>query len=123
MCQELLIASCVAQIRFESAESKIRQAFSNPCLAKIFHSAETYPMKYSLPFLPTQRIAQALALIVAVTAACTSFSACAGPAYRHQARVENRIDRRQDRIEDRIERRQDRWNTDSSGTQSESDDD
>jgi hypothetical protein len=78
-------------------------------------------MKHLLCYIPTERIAQALTLIVAVTAACTFFSACAGPAYRHQARVENRIDRRQDRIENRIDRRQDRWNTDSGSTHSESD--
>jgi hypothetical protein len=42
----------------------------------------------------------------AATAACTFFSACVGTAYRHEARVENRVDRR----DDRWDRRDDRWN-------------
>jgi hypothetical protein len=54
-------------------------------------------MKNSLYSIPTQRIARGLVLVFAATAACTFFSACVGPAYRHQARVENRVDRRHDR--------------------------
>ena len=63
-------------------------------------------MKNSLSSIPTQRIARSLLLILAATAACTFFSACVG----HQARVENRQDRRadrQDRRQDRQEQRQD----------------
>ena len=54
-------------------------------------------MKNSLCSTPTRQIARALVLMFAATAACTFFLACAGPAYRHQARVENRVDRRHDR--------------------------
>ena len=53
-------------------------------------------MKNSLCSIPTQRIARALLLMFAATGACTFFSARAGPAYRHHARVENRVDRRHD---------------------------
>ena len=51
-------------------------------------------MKNSLSSIPTQRIARGLVLTFAATAACTFFSACFGTAYRHDARVENRVDRR-----------------------------
>ena len=44
-----------------------------------------------LSSIPTQRIARTLLLTLAATAACTFFSACVG----HQARVENRQDRRE----------------------------
>ena len=57
-------------------------------------------MKNSLSSIPTQRIARALVLIFAATVLCTFFSACVGPAYRHGARVENRVDRRHDRWND-----------------------
>jgi hypothetical protein len=61
-------------------------------------------MKTSLSSIPTQRIARALLLILAATAACTFFSACAG----HEARVERRQDRREDRQERRADRQADR---------------
>ena len=64
-------------------------------------------MKNSLTSIPTQRIARSLLLILAATAACTFFSACAG----HERRVERRQDRREnreERREDRRENRQDR---------------
>ena len=63
-------------------------------------------MKNSLSSIPTQPIARTLPLILAATAACTFFSACAG----HERRVERRQDRRENRQErraDRQERRQD----------------
>jgi hypothetical protein len=63
-------------------------------------------MKNSLSSIPTRRTARALLLMFAATAACTFFSACVGTAYRHEARVENRVDRRHDRWD----RRHDRWN-------------
>jgi hypothetical protein len=47
-----------------------------------------------------QRIARSLLLILAATAACTFYSACVG----HQARVENRQERRADRQERRENR-------------------
>ena len=59
-------------------------------------------MKTSLSSIPTQRIARALLLTLAATAACTFFSACVG----HQARVENRQDRRADRQERRADRQE-----------------
>ena len=48
-----------------------------------------------------QKIARSLLLILAATAACTFFAACVG----HQARVENRQERRADRQERREDRR------------------
>ena len=52
-------------------------------------------MKNSVSSIPTERIARMLLLILAATAACTFFFACVG----HQARVENRQERRADRQE------------------------
>src|SRR5262245_63646110 len=43
---------------------------------------------------PHQWISRALLLMFAATALCTFLSACYGTAYRHEARVENRVDRR-----------------------------
>ena len=63
-------------------------------------SLELDSMKTSLTSIPTRRIARALLLTLAATAACTFFSACVG----HQARVENRQDRRADRQERRADR-------------------
>ena len=60
-------------------------------------SSELGCMKTSLSSIPTKRIARSLLLILAATAACTFFSACVG----HQARVENRQERRSDRQERR----------------------
>jgi hypothetical protein len=57
-------------------------------------------MKTSLSSIPTRRIARALLLTLTATAACTFFSACVG----HQARVDNRQDRRADRQERRADR-------------------
>jgi hypothetical protein len=57
-------------------------------------------MKTSLSSIRTQRIARALLLTLAATAACTFFSACFG----NQARIENRQDRRADRQERRADR-------------------
>ena len=61
-------------------------------------------MKHALSSMPTHRIARALLLTFVATAACTFFSACVGPRYRHQERVEDRVDRRMDRREDRYNR-------------------
>ena len=100
--------ACVAHIGFESADQRdslgLQQTLHLPELVK---SAEKSGcMKNSLSSIPTQRIARSLLLILAATAACTFFSACAG----HETRVERRQDRRENRQErraDRQERRQD----------------
>ena len=68
-------------------------------------------MKNSLSSIPTQPIARTLPLILAATAACTFFSACAGHerrVERRQDRREHREERREDRREHREERREDR---------------
>ena len=59
-------------------------------------------MKNSLSSIPTQRIARSLLLILAATAACTFFSACAG----HETRVERRQDRRENRQDRRADRQE-----------------
>ena len=54
------------------------------------------PMNKFLSSIPTHRIAHTLLLVLA----CAFISACAGPAYRHEGRVDRRGDRqdyRQDR--------------------------
>ena len=74
-------------------------------------SLELDRMKNSLSSIPTQRIARALLLTLAATAACTFSSACAGHetrVERRQDRRENRQERRADRQENRQERRADR---------------
>ena len=63
-------------------------------------SLELDCMKNSISSIPTHRIARALLLTLVTSAACTFFSACVG----HQARVENRQDRRADRQERRADR-------------------
>jgi hypothetical protein len=79
---------CEKQVRFHSEpEASLVEAHQGPRteLAADRGSALSFPPK------PT------VDLMFAATAACTFFSACVGPAYRHQARVENRVDRRHDR--------------------------
>jgi hypothetical protein len=62
-------------------------------------------MNKFLSFIPVHRIARGLLLVLAATAACAFFSACGGPAYRH----EGRVDRRGDRQDYRQDRRYERW--------------
>jgi hypothetical protein len=69
-------------------------------------------MNASFSSIPVHRIARALLLVFAATAASAFFSACAGPAYRHEHRVERRDDRqdyRVDRRHNRWDRRYERW--------------
>ena len=65
------------------------------------------------------RVAKALLFVFAVGPAGVFFSACTGPAYRHERRVDRRGDRwerrddrqdyRVDRRYDRMDRRYERW--------------
>lgn len=66
-------------------------------------------MKASISPLATSRIARTLLLIVAAAGIATFFSACYGPAARHDHRVDRRVDRHVDRHEDRWDRREDRY--------------
>jgi hypothetical protein len=50
-------------------------------------------------------VSKLLLVVFACSAAATLLSACAGPAYRHDARVDHRVDRR----DDRYDRRDNRW--------------
>jgi hypothetical protein len=70
-------------------------------------------MNEFLSSIHSHRIARALLVVFAATAACTFLSACTGPAYRHERRVDRRVDRHEDRWDrryDRGERRYERWN-------------
>lgn len=78
-------------------------------------------MKTTTPINRLRNFARPLFLAISISWACTWFSACAGPAYRHEARVDNRVDRRHDRwdyredrhvdrVDRRVDRRNDRWN-------------
>lgn len=70
-------------------------------------------MKACLSSIPLHHIARALLLMFAVTGAAAFLSACAGPEYRHDRRVDRRGDRRDyryDRRYDRYDRRYERWN-------------
>ena len=69
-------------------------------------------MKALLSLFPVYRVAKALLFIFAASAACAFFSACTGPAYRHERRVDRRVDRqdyREDRRHNRWDRRYERW--------------
>jgi len=68
-------------------------------------------MKALISSVPIHRPAKALLFVFAASTVCAFFSACAGPAYRHERRVDRRgerWDRREDRYEDRWGRRYDR---------------
>jgi hypothetical protein len=54
-------------------------------------------MKTIISSMPTQRIAKMLLIIIAGSGIAVFFSSCYGAAYRHNARVENRVDRREAR--------------------------
>jgi hypothetical protein len=69
-------------------------------------------MKACLSSILFHHIARILLLIFAVIAVGPFLSACAGPAYRHDRRVDRRTDRRDyryDRRYDRWDRRYERW--------------
>jgi hypothetical protein len=72
--------------------------YSNPCTCQkpVKSVKKLGCMKNSISSIRTQRIARALLLTLVTSAACTFFSACVG----HQARVENRQERRADRQEE-----------------------
>ncbi|HET6407650.1 MAG TPA: hypothetical protein VFG14_07200 [Chthoniobacteraceae bacterium] len=66
-----------------------------------------------LSSIPTHRISRGLLFLFASIAAGTVLSACTGPEYRHDSRVDRRGDRqdyRTDRRYDRADRRYERWN-------------